>query len=88
MSDREQLAALEHEQWIKWAKAILPELKELTRHHLPYNEPKEAGNCGCQTCERIKRWEGLFIPYSELSEEMKDHDRKWADKVLKVINGN
>lgn len=35
--------------------------------------------------ERRKRWEALMVPYSELSEKMKDHDRKWADKVLALL---
>ena len=32
--------------------------------------------------DRMKRWKSLWKPYSELSEDMKDHDREWADKVL------
>ncbi|WP_177209077.1 hypothetical protein [Natronobacterium haloterrestre] len=35
--------------------------------------------------DRLKRWESLWIPYAELSEEMKDHDREWADKVLDEV---
>ena len=34
--------------------------------------------------ERRKRWEKLWVPYSELSEEMKEEDRKYARKALKV----
>jgi len=37
--------------------------------------------------ERLKRWKKLWIPYRSLSEEDKDHDRKWADMVLKIIDG-
>jgi len=37
--------------------------------------------------ERLRRWKGLWIPYSELSEEMKEEDRKWARKALKIIRG-
>lgn len=32
--------------------------------------------------ERAKRWESYMKPYSELSEEVKDMDRKWAKKAL------
>ncbi|KKN03724.1 hypothetical protein LCGC14_1104830 [marine sediment metagenome] len=32
--------------------------------------------------ERRARWAKLWIPYSELTEEQKDQDRVWADKVL------
>jgi hypothetical protein len=37
--------------------------------------------------ERLRRWKGLWIPYSELSEEMKEEDRKWARKAIKIIKG-
>ena len=36
--------------------------------------------------ERRKRWKKLWVPYSELSEEMKEEDRKYARKVLGIIN--
>ena len=83
---REWLAEIEHEQWVHWAKNILPELQGLTRHHLPYGREVEAGNCGCEICQRIKRWERLFIPYSDLTEEQKDQDRVWADKSLSYLH--
>jgi hypothetical protein len=35
--------------------------------------------------ERVKRWEKLFVPYGELSEEEKDKDREWARKVIKIV---
>lgn len=31
------------------------------------------------------RWRSLFVPYAELSEDMKEHDRKWARKASAVI---
>jgi hypothetical protein len=61
----EKLAALEHDQWMDWAKNIL-ETEEIT-------------------AERAERWKDLFIPYDELSEEMKELDREWARKVLKIV---
>ena len=39
------------------------------------------------TKENIERWERqLRTPYEDLSEKEKESDRKWADKVLKIIN--
>lgn len=35
--------------------------------------------------ERVKRWKTLFIKYKNLSEEMKNLDREWAKKVLKIL---
>lgn len=36
--------------------------------------------------QRLKRWqEECFMPYSELSEEMKDLDRAFAFKILERI---
>lgn len=67
MELREQLAALEHEQWMAWATTI--KKQELISK------------------ERADRWMRLFAPYSELSEADKEHDRKWADKVLEIIEG-
>lgn len=31
---------------------------------------------------RVSRWRSLLVPYAELSEEMKEHDRKWAHRAL------
>lgn len=35
--------------------------------------------------DRKKRWEKSWVPYGELSEEMKEHDRVWARKVIDAI---
>lgn len=38
--------------------------------------------------ENIKRWkEQIKTPYSMLTEKEKDSDRTWADKVIKIIEG-
>lgn len=36
--------------------------------------------------ERVLRWKQYFVPYEELTEEVKEHDRVWARKVIEVIN--
>ena len=35
--------------------------------------------------DRVFRWESLFVPYSELTESMKESDRVWARKVLELL---
>jgi HEPN domain-containing protein len=34
---------------------------------------------------RKERWEKLFVPYKNLSEDMKKEDRKYAQKVLDIL---
>ena len=37
--------------------------------------------------DRFNRWANdCWKPYNELTEEMKEHDRVWARKVLELIN--
>lgn len=62
---REQLAALEHEQWMAWSQNIA------TSEFI--------------STERLSRWAALWLPYDELTEEQKDQDREWADKVLAAL---
>jgi hypothetical protein len=62
---REELADLEHRQWMHWSKYVAKE------HDIP---------------EKLEeKWEKSWKPYSQLSEEMKEKDRKWARKALAVI---
>ena len=36
--------------------------------------------------ERLKRWKKLWKPYAELTEEEKNQDREYAEKVIEVID--
>jgi len=65
---RENLAELEHQQWMSWTEYLVDEFGD----ELPD--------------ELVERWEASQIPYEELSEDMKDKDRKWADKALVRIS--
>lgn len=62
----EQLAELEHEQWIEWAQSMM-DSEEISQ-------------------ERKRRWEQYMVPYDELDEDAKEQDRKWARKVLSIVN--
>jgi hypothetical protein len=65
LPEREALAELEHEQWMKWSLDIVTVEKI--------------------SPERLLRWNDLWIPYNMLTEEEKDQDRIWADKVIQII---
>lgn len=67
---REDLAELEHEQWITWTSYILNQWDKFNGDALEFiNFLRE---------EWMKNWK----PYQKLTEEEKDKDRIWADKVL------
>jgi hypothetical protein len=40
------------------------------------------------SAERIARWKGSMVPYSQLTEENKEHDRIWARRVLEILSSN
>lgn len=64
-SKLEELASIEHDQWMEWAKDIL-EKEDISE-------------------ERATRWKALFVPYEELSDEMKELDRKYARKTMDAM---
>jgi len=59
----EQLADLEHEQWMTWSKAVAHEVSD----------------------ERRQRWLSYWVPYSQLTDEIKEHDRVWAREVISKV---
>ena len=79
----EKLAELEHDQWMSWSKALWQEYHNMYRD---LDEALDQHTVLRIIKERKKRWQKNWIPYNELSEEMKEHDRHWARKVLKVID--
>lgn len=82
----EKLSELEHQQWQLWIYSTIVKLEKIldVSNKLPVggrfifmrNELEEI----------IKKWDKNRIPYSELPEEVKELDRIWARKVLKVID--
>lgn len=90
MSDmREQLAALEHEQWAHWTRHMLMTIEnELVDFGQNEEDEREA-----QTSLRVlrslvctQRWRRQSgTPYEFLSPREKDSDREWAVKVLEIL---
>ena len=39
------------------------------------------------SAERVERWQRLWVPYADLSEQEKDADRVWAQKALALATG-
>lgn len=68
----ELIAELEHQQWEYWSKAI-------ANFFTTTNDIEQAFQ------SKLKRWKTLWVPYVQLSEEEKDADREWAERVLQAI---
>lgn len=64
----EELAELEHEQWISWTKSVVKQWKD------------SDGDFDFL----IFKWEKNWKPYKDLTETEKEKDRKWARKVLSI----
>lgn len=83
----EKLSELEHIQWQNWSESVAKDLKQLIelcdkfKEHLN-DEEKEFVN---SQKERLIRWESMWIPYEELSDDLKELDRNYARKVLDEI---
>jgi hypothetical protein len=74
---REQLAALDHEQWAGWMNYLF--------------EKSEEGEDGSVIIPKllVLRWKRqMNTPYTDLSEDEKESDRAEADKVLRLIQSN
>lgn len=60
----EELASLEHEQWVHWVKYMMLNATE----------------------ENLSRWlRQVHTSYPSLSEREKEADRKWARKVVEIM---
>ena len=35
--------------------------------------------------ERRGRWQAFWVPYGDLTEEVKEHDRRWARKIVALL---
>lgn len=88
----EDMAEICHEEWMAWSKSVSKELNltiEILKKDIEFFkendiENKEAIELVQKLESRLERWQSLWIPYDELSEEMKDADREYAEKMFKV----
>ncbi len=65
-------------------KKIIEELAEL--EHEQWEEwSKDISKKEDISKERLDRWKKYWVDYNKLKEDVKDDDREWAEKVLKII---
>ena len=85
----ENMSEVCHEEWMGWSKDISKELYvvvDVLKKDIEYFrengvENKNAIDLVQKLESRLERWESLWIPYDELTEEMKDADREYAIKM-------
>tara|TARA_B100001094_G_scaffold285593_1_gene299851 strand:- start:242 stop:847 length:606 start_codon:yes stop_codon:yes gene_type:complete len=87
---REDLAALEHDQWAHWTKYMLEVLEPLLAYGRGVasvtGEHGWTDRRAIRAIEASVRWKRqIDTPYEALSEAEKDSDREWADKVLAAL---
>lgn len=85
MELREKLSELEHIQWEHWSKTLADEIRKWRSILLSKKKNGKIIIIGLMQ-NRLTRWEQNWKEYKELPEDIKDYDREWADKVLKIIN--
>lgn len=71
----EELAALEHEQWEHWSRTVWSRLNE-----------SKSDYDGAVALDLERRWKPNWKPYAELPDDVKEHDRKWARKIITLVN--
>ena len=89
MEKREKIARLEHQQWVSWSRSLAKDLEAIK--DLLVRRDDHPGLCVeaiNMIDRRLRRWEASWVPYEALPEEIKDLDRVWADKALKVWGEN
>ena len=91
MNLREKLAKLEHDQWAQWTDHLLTKLTPFIPEGAQRSFMLDSGMFNDrrkkEAAESIRRWyRQIKTRYEDLSELEKDSDRRWADKVLEVVN--
>ena len=94
----EEASKLCHDEWISWTKNLSWELNEtvyVLKNNVQYLQEegdeknknkviKENFELIDKITNRLERWESLWKPYEDLTEEMKEKDRIYARKILEL----
>ena len=75
----EQLAEIEHKQWMSWTKYIFKEFGELAK------ENKSDQFVLDFLINKLAKWQDNWKPYKNLKKEEKEKDRVWAREVIKHL---
>lgn len=78
---REKVSEILHDEWVTWSKRMAEELRVI-RDHIINGDTDNAINV---IDERIAAFKEYQIPYSELDEDIKDEDRLYADKTIRLL---
>jgi len=73
---REWLSEQEHIQWEHWSKEIAHRMERWC------NDDWSKLTFEDNVTDQIMKWKFNWKPYNQLSEDIKDYDRVWADKIL------
>jgi hypothetical protein len=88
MREREYRKQREEKEKTEKREALLIECLAELEHEQWWEWSREIVKKEPISLTRRSRWESFWIPYGLLSEETKEHDRKWARKVLKAVRDN
>lgn len=77
----EKLAELEHNQWMDWSKSVGPELMQIKF----IIKQKKYKKSIILLRNIMLRWILNWIPYNDLSDKMKEKDRKYARKIISLL---
>lgn len=87
----EKLSVLEHDQWCEWAEAISKDLSSLLAIIEKLDDDSmsrlsdEDKAIVSEVNAKLERWSDFMVPYSDLSEEVKEQDRVYARKILDTV---
>lgn len=76
------VAARPSPEFMKKARPLLERLAELEHVQWRYWAMAVEGEV---SAARRERWRGCYVPYAQLSEELKEMDRVWAMRALALV---
>ena len=83
----EKLSELEHKQWEAWAKTTIKTFEDWIEEGNKIGDDNDITRYFHEKIrEQIEKWKVNIKPYAELSDDVKEFDRKWARKVFEIVH--